>query len=177
VTGAELHPAPAPRHAAPAPVRHSDFTTWQPPEEEGDDEPILRTSEPPAPPRGGTPEPDLAPPGREPPIRSLESSGKERAAEDDFVELYLNVGRREGVRAADLQRILLERAGLAKESIRRIRVRERNAFLGVRKTEVERAIAGLSGVSMGGRAIVAEQARGRGATLGDADDTSGPDDG
>jgi ATP-dependent RNA helicase DeaD len=181
VTGAERVFAPAPRHAAPAPVRHSDFTTWQPPEEEGDDEPILQAPAPSALlPRTEAPEPDLSA-VREAQHRGPDTSARDRGGEsreEDFVELFLNVGRRDGVRAADLQRMLLERAGLSKDNIKRIRVRERNAFLSVRKADAERAIAGFSGVTMGGRPLAAEQARGRSPASADADDDSpGPDDG
>jgi ATP-dependent RNA helicase DeaD len=85
--------------------------------------------------------------------------GSER--DGDFVELYLDVGRRDGARAADIQKALQDKAGLDKNDVVRIRVRERNAFVGVRRSEHQKAIAALSSVTIGGRSVTAEVARER----------------
>ncbi|AUX32450.1 hypothetical protein SOCE836_045900 [Sorangium cellulosum] len=156
--------------------RHADFTMWQPPEEEGDDEPIL--GEPPSPPpgspasRGGDRErasgasPALVgEPAVE--IESGEPGEPPRAepsrdeADSEFVEVFINLGRRDGARAADFQRALIERAGMAKGDIRRIRVRERNAFVSVPKAELARVVAALNGATIAGKEARAEQARER----------------
>ncbi|XXX81934.1 DEAD/DEAH box helicase [Sorangium sp. So ce134] len=156
--------------------RHADFTMWQPPEEEGDDEPIL--GEPPSPPpgspasRGGDRErASSASPSHpgEPAveIESGEPGETPRAetprdeAEGEFVEVFINLGRRDGARAADIQRTLIERAGMAKGDIRRIRVRERNAFVSVPKAELARVVAALNGATIAGKEARAEQARER----------------
>ncbi|XXT24602.1 DEAD/DEAH box helicase [Sorangium sp. So ce429] len=158
--------------------RHADFTMWQPPEEEGDDEPIL--GEPPSPPpgspvsRGGGGDRErvssAAPsiPG-EPAveIESVEPGEAPRAEpprdepEGEFVEVFINLGRRDGARAADFQRVLVERAGMAKGDIRRIRVRERNAFVSVPKAELARVVSVLNGATIAGKEARAEQARER----------------
>ena len=78
----------------------------------------------------------------------------------DFVELFVNVGRRDGVRAADLQRLMTEK-GLSSEETGRINVRDRISYVSVRKEAFERAIAALAGEVIGGRTVVAELARGR----------------
>ena len=78
----------------------------------------------------------------------------------DFVELFINVGRREGLRAADLQRLMAEK-GLSTEETGRINVRDRISYVSVRKEAFERAIAALAGQVIGGRTVVAELARGR----------------
>jgi ATP-dependent RNA helicase DeaD len=86
--------------------------------------------------------------------------------EGDFAEIYVNVGRRDGVRAADYQRTLTERAGLDRAHVRRIRVRERNAFVSVRRDDLARALAALNGASLAGKQAMAEQARDRGEAEG-----------
>jgi ATP-dependent RNA helicase DeaD len=158
-----------------------EFANWSPPEEEGDDEPLLParadrdagrdagrddrredrrggrgsserrgSSEG----RGGAPELHAEPPAR--PGGSFE--------EDDapYAELFLGVGRRDGARAQDVLRALVEQAGLDKDHVRRIRVRDRHTFAGVRKDDAERAIAALNGNAIAGKsAVTVELARER----------------
>jgi ATP-dependent RNA helicase DeaD len=156
-------------------IRHADFATWQPPEEEGDDEPILGETHG----RGSRRrtgaddrrdrdhrEHDRAGAEGEAPFGRQEAEGNADAAAEDFVEIYVNVGRRDGARASDFQRILVERAGLGRSSVQRIRVRERNAFVSVRKDELARAIAALNGAVIAGRTANAEQARERSSNGG-----------
>jgi ATP-dependent RNA helicase DeaD len=90
-----------------------------------------------------------------------EESSEDRFETPGFVQLFVNVGRREGLRPADLQRLLGSK-GIAAEDTGRMRIRDRNTFLSVRKEAVERAIDALTGESVGGRMVVAEIARGRG---------------
>ncbi|MGA7122020.1 MAG: DEAD/DEAH box helicase [Polyangiaceae bacterium] len=78
----------------------------------------------------------------------------------DFLELFVNVGKREGARPSDLQRILTDK-GLSSDEVGPIRVRDRMSYLHVRKNAFDRAVAALSGQILGGRTIVAELARGR----------------
>ncbi len=165
---------------ASAPQRHAEFITWQPAAEEGDDDPILgdeareTRSRAPSPPfvtslhaassPGGSPAP-IAPAPR--PERPESKSGgsndavTEALPDGDFGEIYVNVGRREGARAADFLRLLTERAGIDKLSVRRIRVRERNAFVSVRKDDVAKAVAALTGATIAGKIAAAELARER----------------
>jgi ATP-dependent RNA helicase DeaD len=155
------------------PTRHADFTNWQPPAEEGDDEPILgqggeRIERPSRGERRRERGPEAAP--REEarvtmgdPERVPQTSATTAENDADFAEIYVNVGRREGARAADFQRILTERAGIDKAFVRRIRVRERNAFVSVRKDDLAKAIEALTGATIAGKVAAAEQARERGA--------------
>jgi len=71
----------------------------------------------------------------------------------------VNVGRREGARPGDFQRILEEGAGLPKADTGAIRVRERNTFISVRKASLDKAVAALAGQVIGGRTVIAEPAR------------------
>jgi ATP-dependent RNA helicase DeaD len=162
----------APRAPGQRPQRHADFVTWQPPEEEGDDQPIFT---------GGERKMGELPPPNPPPRRREERPREERQVERqpyverspmaesrnmealgddaDFAEVYVNVGRRDGARAGDLQKILSDKGVGDKNDVRRIRVRDRNAFVSVRKTAVDRAIAALTGVTIGTRLSSAEIAR------------------
>jgi len=140
------------------PQRHADFITWQPPEEENDDEPIFGD--------GPTTRVDREPHehGASEERRAAEGSGTEaqaRSLDGDFAEVYINIGRRDGARASDFQRVLTDRGGMERADVRRIRVRERNAFVSVRRTELAKAISALSGATIAGRPVTAEQARDR----------------
>jgi len=153
-------------------VRHADFANWQPPEEEGDDEPIWGDSRR-GPPPGGPGQPPVGehrPHAAHPHVPGwsadgeLRSPGNEAPAEPlapgETVELHVSIGRRDGARASDLVRVL-EKAGLSKESVQRVRVRERHAFLTVRKDDEERALAALTSAPIAGRSVTAERARER----------------
>jgi hypothetical protein len=72
--------------------------------------------------------------------------------------MFVNVGKREGVRASDLQKLLTD-SGIAPEETGRIRIRDRMSFVPVRKTAFDRAVAALAGHVIGGRTIVAELAK------------------
>jgi ATP-dependent RNA helicase DeaD len=80
--------------------------------------------------------------------------------EAGFVQLFVNVGKREGVHASDLQKALADK-DLGENEVGRIRVRDRMSFVAVRKEAFERAVEALSGQVFGGRTVVAELARGR----------------
>jgi ATP-dependent RNA helicase DeaD len=156
-----------------APVRHADFTTWQPPEEDGDDQPIFGATAELR--RGAAPDVKSEPremsgrgraqpvPARSPGTRTTEPRTERPDEERDpeYVELYVNVGRRDGARAADIAKALVERAGLDKDDVRRIRVRERNSFVSVPRAQLTRVVDALAGLTISGKAVTAEQARGR----------------
>jgi ATP-dependent RNA helicase DeaD len=100
-------------------------------------------------------------PGVAEPAVAVQSTGAAAGDEDEgFLQLFINVGRREGVQARDLQKILSDK-GVGDVSAAGIRVRDRAAFVRVRKELFDRAVAALSGEVIGGRTVVAELARGR----------------
>lgn len=154
-------------------VRHSDFVKWELPEEEGDDLPILGEA-PQRPVRKpmypGDRRDEGAPPAAAPPYIIPGPS------DDSFVEIYVGVGRRDGARASDLQRILMERAGLDRSQVQRIRVRERNAFISIPREELGRAIHALNGTVIAGKPIVAELARERSAGFAEREPEGSEDD-
>jgi ATP-dependent RNA helicase DeaD len=86
---------------------------------------------------------------------------REEGTAEGFANIFLNVGRRDGLRTADVQRLLVEKAGIAELDVGHIRVRDRITFVGVKKELAERAIAGLVGQTVGDRTINAEPAKER----------------
>jgi ATP-dependent RNA helicase DeaD len=119
------------------PARARDFASWEPQPEAGDDEPII---------------PSRSDASRSEEARSADTT--EQTPDADFVELFVGVGRRDGARAQDLLKCLVDTAGLDKDNVRRIRVRDRHAFVAVRKQDAEGAIAKLAGQQLFGKASV-----------------------
>jgi ATP-dependent RNA helicase DeaD len=124
------------------------YAGWEPPKEPDDEHPILPS---------GAVESRL--PGITISAARIGDPSLAPAAAD-FLELFVNVGKREGARPSDLQRILTDK-GLSSDEVGPIRVRDRMSYLHVRKNAFDRAVAALSGQILGGRTIVAELARGR----------------
>jgi ATP-dependent RNA helicase DeaD len=123
-------------------VPHKSFATWEPPIEADDDKPLLA---------GG--------PSDAPPVTVAEPP--EPFDDPDFAQIFVNVGRRDGARPADFQRVLTENGGLPPEDTGRIRIRDRNTFVSVRKTSFDRALAALAGQTIAGRNVIAEPAKPR----------------
>ncbi|MFO0739683.1 MAG: DEAD/DEAH box helicase [Labilithrix sp.] len=90
-------------------------------------------------------------------------AGERPEQEDDpaFTNVFLNVGRRDGLNQDDLQRLLVERAGLADADVGHVRLRDRISFVGIKKERAEEAIKALIGATVGDRTVNAEIARGR----------------
>jgi ATP-dependent RNA helicase DeaD len=159
-------PERAPRRGEKARVPHASFTNWEPPSEKDDDQPILSVVDPPLPKfevsavRADLVIPPIVMPRPAPPAKTNDASD---APEDEpgFAQIFVNVGRRDGAKAGDIQRLLTEAGGIARSDTGRIRVRDRNTFVSIRKEAIEKAIAALAGQVVGGRSIIAELARER----------------
>jgi ATP-dependent RNA helicase DeaD len=135
------------------PIR--EMATWEPPHESDDDVPIL-------PGFSVAQEPD------EPePITLKKEQQQQRSSEkkdDDleepgFTRIFLNVGRRDGARAPDLQKLLTDGAGIARQDTGRIRIRDRVTFVSVRPEDLAKAIEVFQGRTIGGRKVIAEPAK------------------
>jgi len=70
-----------------------------------------------------------------------------------WAHLHLNVGRREGVRAGDVVGVLLNAAGLPKEHVGRVDIRENFTLVDVRAESAESARRGLTGATLKGRQL------------------------
>lgn len=135
----------------------------------GPDEPTLRAPAPELP--GFVEEPFSAVDKAPPPYTGRHRYGKDagapvaisdasEGANADFARLFVNVGRRDGARPADLQKLLADQ-GIEHADTGPINVRDRMSFVSVRRELVDRAIGALAGQIIGGRTVVAEPARER----------------
>jgi ATP-dependent RNA helicase DeaD len=138
-------PAPAAPRGTPGVANFR----WEPPKEADDDEPLI---EPP-----DAPGYFVSTAGASDTAAAATNDG---TGDDSIVQLFVNVGTREGLRPSDLQRILAEQ-GVALDDTSGIRVRDRMSFVRIRRGLLAQAVAALSGQVIGGRTVVAELARGR----------------
>jgi len=130
-----------------------ELTDWNPPDEPDDESPIL-AGEQPRPRRERSTERQVEPP--------RDASDDNRTITlTEVTTLFINAGRRDRLRAADLLEVLDKRAAIEIEAVGRIRLRDRNTFLDVRPDVAERAIAALKGATFHGRTLNAEIARPR----------------
>ena len=162
-----------PKRGAPV----ASYASWEPPEEADDEKPILADEDDTTSPLPRfTVEGESAPQPAERAARPDRAPSRDRAprvergdrdrdrdreeAPPGFVQLFVNVGKREGVRGGDLQKLLSDK-GIPEADAGRIRVRDRMSFVAVKKEAVEKVIGALNGLVFGGRTVVAELARGR----------------
>jgi hypothetical protein len=82
-------------------------------------------------------------------------SGSREAAEPGVVRLYLNLGRRDGASAEEIERFIVDRG----VSFRRVQVRNSQTYVFVDEGAVEAAVAALHGARHGERDLVCERAR------------------
>src|SRR5205085_257742 len=87
------------------------------------------------------------------------SAAPEREDDPAFQNIFLNVGRRDGLRADDVQRLIVDLGGVSTNDVGHIRLRDRMTFVGVRKELAERVIKALIGQTVGTRTLNAEPAR------------------
>ena len=81
--------------------------------------------------------------------------------EPEELEVFVNVGRKDGVRPGDFVALLAEAPGLTREDIGRIRIRDKHTFVAVRSEVIDDAIKALQGRAFGDRIANAERARPR----------------
>ncbi|HLV67971.1 MAG TPA: helicase-related protein, partial [Polyangiaceae bacterium] len=94
------------------------------------------------------------------PAEGPELERGEALDEESSVELYASVGRRQGARPGDYERLLLD-SGIPAQAIAYIRVRHRNTFVGVAPETVDLALQALDGKVVAGNRVKAELSRGR----------------
>jgi ATP-dependent RNA helicase DeaD len=84
--------------------------------------------------------------------------GEERGARHEGL-LYLNLGKRDGVRVGEVARLLREACELSRGEIGRIRVRDRYTFVDVPEERLETIIQALSGQTLHDKALAPERAK------------------
>jgi len=141
-----------PTALAPAPVR--SIAAAEPVARHGEHEsrgPRLRRERPPR-------RPETADDG----LEVKWTMGAETLTSDPaFAEIFVNLGRRDGVTASDFQRVLGDVAQISRSETGKIRVRDRSSFVSVKREFLEKALAALNGASFSGKVAQAEPARAR----------------
>jgi ATP-dependent RNA helicase DeaD len=156
-SGERTQPSASGARAASRGAPHKTYVTWEPPVDVDDDSPILAEQAG----GGAPPQPQPQPAASTPRSRPEPTLPSYTEQEDpDFAQIFLNVGRRDGAHISDFQRVLTD-AALAPEDTGRIRVRDRNTFVSVRKAQLARAIEAFGGKVIAGRNVLAEPAKQR----------------
>ena len=84
----------------------------------------------------------------------------EGAEELPTATLYVNVGRRDELKASELGRLLRDRTGLKRKEIGRIRVRDKHALVDVPEDRAQDVIESMAGAVLGDRELELELAKG-----------------
>jgi len=71
----------------------------------------------------------------------------------------VSVGRKDGVRVGDLNRLFQDSGGLDKGEVGRIRLRDKHSFVSIPATKVEEVIDALHGLDFHDRELKVEPAR------------------
>ena len=98
---------------------------------------------------------------REQDERQSQSLGDEEEDQDEpaTATLYVNVGRRDELKASELGRLLRDRTGLKRKEIGRIRVREKHSLVDVPEDRAEEVIESMAGAVLRDREIELERAK------------------
>ncbi|HEU4997236.1 MAG TPA: DbpA RNA binding domain-containing protein [Gemmatimonadaceae bacterium] len=72
-----------------------------------------------------------------------------------FTRLYVNVGAMDGIRAADLVGAILGETGISKADLGKVDVRDRHSTVEVAPGQSNAVVSKLTGISLGGRRVVA----------------------
>ncbi|WP_236604882.1 DEAD/DEAH box helicase [Sandaracinus amylolyticus] len=102
------------------------------------------------------PAPAEGPPDRiEEPLSQPDASGEDPS----MSTLFINLGRRDGVRVGDIIRLFETHASLGKDDLGRIRIRDRHTFVGVPRERVDAVVSALNGQSSHEKELVVEVSR------------------
>jgi len=98
---------------------------------------------------------------REQDERQSQSPGDEDEDQDEpaTATLYVNVGRRDELKASELGRLLRDRTGLKRKEIGRIRIREKHSLVDVPEDRLEEIIESMAGAMLRDREIELERAK------------------
>jgi ATP-dependent RNA helicase DeaD len=79
--------------------------------------------------------------------------------DEEEAKLYVSVGRKDGVRVGDLNRLFQDSGGLDRDEVGRIRLRDKHSFVSIPATKVEKVIDALHGIDFHDRELKVEPAR------------------
>lgn len=89
----------------------------------------------------------------------IAAEGPEARDEPEMATLFVSVGRRDEVRAGDINRLFRDQTDLGRDEIGRIRVRDRHTFVEVPPEKVEEVVEALHGRDFQERELIVELAR------------------
>ncbi|MGZ5970505.1 MAG: DbpA RNA binding domain-containing protein, partial [Polyangiales bacterium] len=158
----EARPDRDPRRGGKFRGAATELTEWSPPDEPDDELPIVSNEQ------RRQKEQQQAKPREERPReerpreeRPREEKPREEPTLAEVTTLFVNSGRRDGLKASDLLEVLDKRGAIEPEAVGRVRLRDRNTFVDVRPDVADRAIVALKGAVVHGRTLNAELARPR----------------
>ena len=91
--------------------------------------------------------------------RASEISGDEDEPPIETTTLYVNVGRRDELKASELGRLLRDRSGLKRKEIGRIRVRDKHSLVDVPEARAQDVIDSMAGAVLRDRELELELAK------------------
>ncbi len=92
-------------------------------------------------------------------LASAEAPAPAAPPADAWVRLHVGIGNRDRVRPADLVGALVNGVGLPKDRIGRVEIRDGFSLIEVNAEDAERAISGLTGMTVRSRRVVARRDR------------------
>ena len=92
-------------------------------------------------------------------LQEGESAAAANTELEDFRELFVNVGRRDGLKGGELVALIIGEAGVEAADLGHVRVRDTSSFVAVRAEQADKVIEALSRQVINGRAVSAERAR------------------
>ncbi len=90
---------------------------------------------------------------------SDDKANEDRIDKDQLGTLYLNLGKRDGVRLGELARFLRETCNLSRSDLGRIRIRDRYTLVGVPKERLDAIVDTLKGAQLNDRQLAPERAK------------------
>ena len=88
-----------------------------------------------------------------------EESGKQSSESGETTTLYVNVGRKDELKASELGRLLRDRTGLKRKEIGRIRVRDSHSLVDVPEDRVKDVLDSMAGAVLRDREVELELAK------------------
>ena len=119
-----------------------------------------RKAEPKAEPKAVEAAPAAAPPAHTDKAEAPSEETRRRDEEEGFTRLYVNLGRKDGMRVGDLNEMFQEDAGLTRDEVGRIRLRDKHSFVSVPEAKVDAVLAALIDIEVDGRELKVEVAKG-----------------
>ncbi|MDD5307219.1 MAG: DEAD/DEAH box helicase [Deltaproteobacteria bacterium] len=88
-----------------------------------------------------------------------EAAGEKPAAAQGQREIYVDAGRKDGLRISALMTEIIERTGLPRSAVGRVRMLTRSTFIAVPDDHFAKILAALDGMELDGRKLKAEPAK------------------